>query len=54
MKGALAKRGGFEEVRSRDQKGNIKFIIKFRPSEVEPFITYELEISLGEKTGRLP
>ncbi|MBE5896137.1 MAG: chromosome segregation protein SMC [Lachnospiraceae bacterium] len=46
---ALARRGGFNEVISRDQEGNIEFEIKFRPSEAEPLTTYELSIGLGEK-----
>lgn len=49
VKAALAKRGGFKEVISRGQdwkRGTIEFEIKFRPSEDEPLITYELEIGL--------
>ena len=46
---ALAKRGGFGEVISRDQTGYIEFEIKFRPSEDEPLTTYELSIGLGER-----
>ena len=46
---ALLKRGGFSEVVSRDQSGNIEFEIKFRPYENEPLITYELSIGLGER-----
>lgn len=46
---ALAKRGGFREVVSRDQEGYISFEIKFRPSESEPLTTYELSIGLGER-----
>lgn len=48
VKAALAKRGGFREVLSRDQEGDISFIIKFRPSKDEPLITYELSIGLDE------
>lgn len=48
VKAALAKRGGFKEVLSRDQEGDISFIIKFRPSKDEPLITYELSIGLDE------
>lgn len=51
VKTALAKRGGFKEVVSREQKGDIDFMIKFRPSENEPLITYELSIGL-DKTGK--
>jgi len=46
---ALQKRGGFKEVITRGEKGSIQFVIKFRPSEDEPLITYELEISLNEQ-----
>ena len=49
VKAALAKRGGFKEVLSRDQSGDISFVIKFRPSKDEPLITYELSISLDEQ-----
>ena len=44
VRAALAKRGGFSEVISRDQRGDIYFEIKFRPSDKEPLITYELSI----------
>lgn len=46
---ALQKRGGFSEVISREQKGDIEFRVKFRPSENEPLITYELSIGLDDK-----
>ena len=49
VKAALAKRGGFKEVLSRDQSGDISFVIKFRPSKDEPLITYELSIGLDEQ-----
>lgn len=49
VRAALAKRGGFSEVISRDQRGDIYFEIKFRPSDKEPLITYELSIGPGEK-----
>jgi predicted ATPase len=45
---ALAKRGGFKEVRSRDSTGAIEFEIKFRDKN-EPLITYSLAI--GEENG---
>ncbi len=45
---ALAKRGGFNEVRSRGQDGDLEFEIKFRPSENEPLITYQLAICLTD------
>ena len=44
IRAALAKRGGFQEVISRGQEGDIEFEIKFRPSEDEPIITYQLSI----------
>lgn len=49
VKAALAKRGGFKEVLSRDQTGDIEFTVKFRPAENEPLITYEIAIGLDEK-----
>ena len=47
----LLKRGGFDEVVSRETDGPIAFVLKFRPSEDEPLITYELSIGLQ---GRAP
>ena len=49
VRSALAKRGGFAEVISRDQTSDMQFEIKFRPSPNEPVITYELTIGLSEK-----
>lgn len=49
VRAALAARGGFNEVISREESGDIYFEIKFRPSADEPLITYELSIGLGEK-----
>lgn len=46
IRAALAKRGGFPEVISRGQTGDIEFEIKFRPSEEEPIITYQLSICM--------
>ena len=47
---ALARRGGYREVVSRGYGDeDISFEIKFRPSEEEPLITYELSICLNEK-----
>lgn len=46
---ALMRRGGFQEVVSRGIEEPIGFAIKFRPSEDEPLITYELEIALDAK-----
>ncbi|MCI8765360.1 MAG: AAA family ATPase [Lachnospiraceae bacterium] len=49
VRSALAKRGGFGEVISRDQTGDLQFEVKFRPSPDEPVITYELTIGLNER-----
>ncbi len=49
IKSALAKRGGFQEVVSREQDGDMKFVVKFRPSPNEPRVTYELTIGLNDK-----
>ena len=49
VRSALAKRGGFSEVISRDQTGDMQFEVKFRPSPDEPVITYELTVGLNEK-----
>lgn len=46
VKEALDKRGGFKEVISRDQTGNIEFEIKFRNDLTEPLATYYLNIGL--------
>lgn len=46
IRAALARRGGFSEVISRGQEGDIEFEIKFRPSLDEPIITYQLVICL--------
>lgn len=46
VKIAMQKRGGFSEVRSRDQEGDIYFKIQFRPNLDEPLITYEISIGL--------
>ena len=46
VKTALAKRGGFREVVSREQTGDIEFEIKFRAAENEPLVTYEISIGL--------
>lgn len=51
VRSALAKRGGYQEVISRDQSGDICFEIKFRPSPNEPVITYALTIGLNEKSA---
>lgn len=49
VKTALAKRGGFKEVISREQNGNIEFEIKFITAADEPLITYVLHIGQNEK-----
>ena len=50
VKSALAKRGGYHEVISRDHAGeDISFTIKFRPSSGEPLMTYELSVGLDER-----
>ena len=49
VRSALATRGGFSEVISRDQTGDMQFEVKFRPSPDEPVITYELTVGLNEK-----
>lgn len=45
---ALVKRGGYKEVISREQAGDIEFAIKFRSAEEEPLITYEISIGLDD------
>jgi len=53
VKTAINKRGGFKEVISRDQSGDIEFEIKFRNEEKKqksPLITYQLKI--GEKKNQ--
>lgn len=51
---ALAKRGGINEVRSRNSTGPIEFIIKFRNPDVsgekQPLVTYELSIDVKPGT----
>jgi predicted ATPase len=49
VKTAFQRRGGFKEVISRGQKGEISFVIKFRPNRNEPLITYELSLGANEK-----
>jgi predicted ATPase len=49
IKAALAARGGFAEVISREQSGEMEFFIQFRPTDDEPLITYELAIGLDSK-----
>ena len=38
------KRGGYKEVVSREQTGDIEFVVQFRPADGEPLITYEISI----------
>jgi predicted ATPase len=47
VKAALAARGGYSEVVSREQGDNIEFFIQFRQAENEPLVTYELSIGLN-------
>lgn len=47
---ALAQRGGFREVCSREKTGPIVFAIKYREHPEEPLLTYHLEID--EKNGQ--
>lgn len=49
VKAALAARGGYSEVISREQSGNIQFVIQFRETKDDPLITYELSIGLDNK-----
>ncbi|MCX8502046.1 MAG: AAA family ATPase [Alphaproteobacteria bacterium] len=42
---ALSKRGGFKEVISRGQEGEIEFEIKFRVGSDQPLVTYQLHIA---------
>jgi len=46
---ALAKRGGFKEVISRESEGSIEIEIKFRPEKKEPLVTYILHIGLDDR-----
>jgi len=50
VKAALTARGGFQEVISREQSGNIEFLLQFRQAEDEPLVTYELSIGLDPKS----
>jgi predicted ATPase len=51
---AIAKRGGINELRSRDSSGPIEIIIKFRNTETggekQPLVTYELSIDVKPGT----
>ena len=54
IKTAIAKRGGINEVRSRNSSGPIEFVIKFRNPDVngekQPLVTYELSIDVKAGT----
>jgi predicted ATPase len=54
IRSAIAKRGGFNEVRSRNSTGPIEFIIKFRNPDIsgekQPLVTYELSIDVKPGT----
>ena len=49
VKTALAKRGGFYEVRSRGIEGTICITIKYRETNKATLMTYLLEIDQGKK-----
>ena len=49
VKAALSARGGYSEVISREESGNIDFFIQFRQSKRLPLVTYELSIGLDQK-----
>ncbi len=48
VRAAFDNRGGFSEVISREQTGDIEFVIQFRQNDNDPRITYELSIGLNE------
>ncbi len=54
VKTAINKRGGFDEVITRQQKGDIEFEIKFRNdsknNRKQPIITYILSIGLNDRS----
>jgi len=45
---ALHKRGGYDEVHSRNANGDIRFLFKYRPQPKLPLCTYELQIGLDK------
>ena len=49
VKAAIAARGGYTEVISREQHGNIEFFIQFRQTKDDPLITYELSIGRDKR-----
>jgi len=52
VKSAINKRGGYSEVISREQQGDIEFEIKFRneplDSKKQPLVTYKLKVGLKD------
>lgn len=50
---AIANRGGYKEVISREKEGDIFFEIKFRNEDKAPLITYTLAIGLDTITKRI-
>lgn len=58
VRAAINNRGGFKEVISRDQSGDIEFEIKFRNEPIagkkQPVITYILHIGLIGNSGNNP
>lgn len=48
---AVSKRGGFDEVRSRDSDGPIEIELKFREDTDNPLVTYELHVD-QDRRGR--
>ncbi|MCU0426953.1 MAG: AAA family ATPase [Candidatus Kapabacteria bacterium] len=51
VRAALGARGGWKEVVSREQNGDIVIIIKFRNTPKDPIITYELAVGLPENSS---
>jgi predicted ATPase len=45
---ALQKRGGYDEVHSRNADGDIRFLFKYRPQSKCPLCIYELQIGLDK------
>jgi predicted ATPase len=50
VKSALAARGGYSEVISREQTGHIELFIQFRQTTDDPLIPYELSIGLDKSS----
>ncbi len=51
LSAAVAKRGGFKELRSRGCDGPIVVEVKFREHDDGPLVTYQLQV--GERDGRV-